>query len=223
MPASVMYSVRSSAMRLVSVVTSTRPPLLDGSRHSASRSSTWLLDRADLVTGSISPVGRMTCSAKAPPVRSISHGPGVALTKTVCGAIALPLLEFQRPVVDAGRQAEAEFVQDGLAREVAAGTSRRSGHGDVAFVHDQQRVFRQVFEQGRRRLARFAAGKIAASSSRCRCRRRSSPSSRCRIACAAPAAAPPAACRRHAAPAAAPSARALIESIACCSVGRGVT
>ena len=38
--------------------------------------------------GSISPVGRITCSTKTPPVRSSSHGPGVAETKTVCGRIA---------------------------------------------------------------------------------------------------------------------------------------
>jgi hypothetical protein len=42
-----------------------------------------------LVTGgSISPVGRMTCSANTPPVCSISQPPGVAETATVCGRIA---------------------------------------------------------------------------------------------------------------------------------------
>ena len=85
MPASVMYSVRSSAMRLVSVVTSTRPPRATASRHSASRSSTWPSTGRISVTGSISPVGRITCSAKPPPVRSISQGPGVALTKRLFG------------------------------------------------------------------------------------------------------------------------------------------
>src|SRR3712207_8751599 len=34
-------------------------------------------------------------------------------------------------------------------------------HGDVALVHHQQRVLRQVLEQGRRRLARVAAGEVA--------------------------------------------------------------
>ena len=35
------------------------------------------------------------------------------------------------------------------------------GHRDVALVHDQERVVRQVFEQGRRRLARAPAGQEA--------------------------------------------------------------
>src|SRR6266852_3105176 len=39
-------------------------------------------------TGSIRPVGRTTCSTKTPPVRSISHGPGVAETKMVWPRIA---------------------------------------------------------------------------------------------------------------------------------------
>jgi hypothetical protein len=38
-------------------------------------------------TGSISPVGRITCSVKAPATRSSSHGPGVAETNTECGRI----------------------------------------------------------------------------------------------------------------------------------------
>ena len=36
----------------------------------------------------MSPVGRITCSEKTPPVSFISHGPGVAETKVVCGRIA---------------------------------------------------------------------------------------------------------------------------------------
>src|SRR3546814_2565627 len=35
----------------------------------------------------MSPVGRITCSLKTPPVWFISHGPGVADTLTVCGRI----------------------------------------------------------------------------------------------------------------------------------------
>src|SRR3546814_9860269 len=38
-------------------------------------------------TGSMSPVGRITCSVKTPPVRPISHGPGVAETNTDSGRI----------------------------------------------------------------------------------------------------------------------------------------
>ena len=67
-------------MRLVSVVTRTRRPLSTAARHSASRSSTCDDAGRTMHTGSISPVGRITCSANAPPVRSSSHGPGVADT-----------------------------------------------------------------------------------------------------------------------------------------------
>ncbi|MEZ6010661.1 MAG: hypothetical protein R3C08_02160 [Hyphomonas sp.] len=44
--------------------------------------------RATSTGGSSRPVGRMTCSVKTPPVRSSSHGPGVAETCTVCGRMA---------------------------------------------------------------------------------------------------------------------------------------
>ena len=67
-------------MRLVSVVTSTRCPLAAQSRHSAIRSSTWFSTGRTMQTGSISPVGRISCSVKTPPVRPSSHGPGVAET-----------------------------------------------------------------------------------------------------------------------------------------------
>ena len=83
-----MYSVRSSAMRFVSVVTSTRLPFAATSRHSAIRSSTCEATGRMMVGGSMRPVGRITCSVKTPPVCSISQGPGVAETKTDCGRIA---------------------------------------------------------------------------------------------------------------------------------------
>src|SRR3546814_8038385 len=38
-------------------------------------------------TGSMRPVGRITCSVKTPPVRCSSHGPGVAETNTDSGRI----------------------------------------------------------------------------------------------------------------------------------------
>jgi hypothetical protein len=67
-------------MRLVSTVTRTRYPLAATSWHSAIRSSTWVATGRISTGGSIRPVGRMTCSAKTPPVRSISQAPGVAET-----------------------------------------------------------------------------------------------------------------------------------------------
>jgi hypothetical protein len=65
----------------------------------------------------------------------------------------VPLLEAQRAVVDAGRQAEAVFGQRRLAAEVAAIHAADLRHGDVAFVDEEQRVVGQIFEQRRRRLA----------------------------------------------------------------------
>jgi DNA-binding transcriptional MerR regulator len=74
------YSVRSSAMRLVKVVTRTRRPRAAQVRHSAIRSSTWDSTGRTRHGGSIRPVGRITCSTNTPPVCCISHGPGVAET-----------------------------------------------------------------------------------------------------------------------------------------------
>ncbi len=148
-------------MRLVSVVTRMRPPRPITMRHSASRSSTWRSTGRTSVTGSISPVGRITCSANTPCTRSISHGPGVALTMDGLRPEALPLLELQRPVVEAGRQPEAELRQDGLARMVAPLHAADLRHGDVALVDDQQRVLGQVLEQRRRRIALLAAREVA--------------------------------------------------------------
>ena len=72
-----------------------------------------------------------------------------------------PLLEFQRPVIHAGRQAEAIFRKRALAREVAFEHGPDLRHGDVAFIDDQKRVLRKILEQGRRWLARSAPRQIA--------------------------------------------------------------
>ena len=76
-------------------------------------------------------------------------------------AHGVPFLEAQRPVVHAGRQAEAVFGERRLAAEVAAIHAADLRHGDVALVDEDQRVVGDVFEQGRRRIARLAAGEIA--------------------------------------------------------------
>ena len=83
-------------------------------------------------------------------------GAGGGRDKDGLRAESLPLLEFQRPVIHAARQPEAIFRQRALAREVAFEHGPDLRHGDVAFIDDQQRVFRQIFEQRRRRLARPA-------------------------------------------------------------------
>ncbi|WDT79773.1 MAG: hypothetical protein MPW14_22030 [Candidatus Manganitrophus sp.] len=78
--------MRSSAIRLVSVVTSTRSDRSTRFRISASRSSTWPLAGRMTTFGSIRPVGRTTCSTIRPWARSSSYGPGVAETKRTVGA-----------------------------------------------------------------------------------------------------------------------------------------
>ncbi len=69
----------------------------------------------------------------------------------------VPFLEFQRPVVDAGGQAEAEFGQRVFAAVIAFVHRADLRHRHMAFVGEHQRVVGDVFEQGRRRLAGLAS------------------------------------------------------------------
>jgi hypothetical protein len=88
-------------------------------------------------------------------------GAGRGADEDGLGAEALPLLELQRAVVGAARQAEAEIAEDDLPRVVAPVHAADLRHGDMALVHDQQRAFGQVFEERRRRLAGVTAGEVA--------------------------------------------------------------
>ena len=126
------------------------------------RSSTWSSTGLISTGGSISPVGRITCSAKTPPVCSSSQGPGVAETATVCGRIASHSLKRSGRLSMQRRQAEAIFGERDLAAMVAARHRADLRHRLVALVDEQQGVFGQIFEQGRRRLAGQAAGEEAA-------------------------------------------------------------
>src|SRR5208337_1107642 len=73
----------------------------------------------------------------------------------------VPFLEAQRAVVHAGGQAEAVFGQRRLAPVVAAIHAADLRDRHMALVGENERVVGQIFEQGRRRLARPAAGQIA--------------------------------------------------------------
>ncbi|SLJ20955.1 Uncharacterised protein [Mycobacteroides abscessus subsp. abscessus] len=64
--------MRSSAIFLVRVVTSTRSSRSVRRRISCTRSSIWPLVGFTTTFGSTSPVGRMTCSTTSPPVRPSS-------------------------------------------------------------------------------------------------------------------------------------------------------
>ena len=81
MPISARYSVRSSAIRFVRVVTRIRSFAAARFRISPVKSSIWFFTGRISTSGSTNPVGRITCSTKAPLHFSISYGPGVALTK----------------------------------------------------------------------------------------------------------------------------------------------
>ena len=112
-------------------------------------------------TGSMRPVGRTTCSTKTPPVRSISHGPGVAETKIVWPRIASHSSNLS------GRLS----MQDGRRKPNSASVDLRAKSprymppscGTVTWLSSTMRSasLGQVFEQGRRRLARAAAGQVA--------------------------------------------------------------
>ena len=67
----------------------------------------------------------------------------------------LPLLESQRPVVQARRQPEAELAQHVLTRPVPPRHAADLRDRHVALVHDQHGVLGQVLEQRRRRLSRL--------------------------------------------------------------------
>ncbi len=73
--------VRSSAIFLVRVVTSTRSPLAERLLHSLRRSSICPSTGRTTISGSSRPVGRMTCSTTGAPSWR-SRVPGVALTYT---------------------------------------------------------------------------------------------------------------------------------------------
>ncbi len=73
----------------------------------------------------------------------------------------LPFLEVQRPVVERGREPEAELDQSPLARSVAAVHPAELRDGDVALVDEHQVVVREIIQQRGRRLSRRAAGQMA--------------------------------------------------------------
>ena len=74
----------------------------------------------------------------------------------------LELLEGQRPVVERGRQAEAEVDQDLLAGPVVLVHAHDLGDRHVALVDDQEPVRREVIQQGPRPRASHPPGEMAA-------------------------------------------------------------
>src|SRR5262245_52928622 len=72
----------------------------------------------------------------------------------------LPLVEPQWPVVQGGREPEAVLDQRLLARAVAAVHAAELRDRDVALVHDEQGVARQIVEERRWRLTLLAAREV---------------------------------------------------------------
>ena len=88
MPCSWRYSVKSSDIRFVNVVTRTLLPCSITILISESKSSTCVSTGLISMGGSNNPVGLIICSANIPPDCSNSHFCGVAETNTACGRIA---------------------------------------------------------------------------------------------------------------------------------------
>jgi hypothetical protein len=104
----------------------------------------------------------MTCSAKTPPVCSISQLPGRRRHADRLRAHRVPFVEAQRPVVDRRRQAEAIFGERDFPSMVAARHRADLRHDLVAFVDEQHGIFGEIFEQRGGRLAGQATGQEAA-------------------------------------------------------------
>ncbi len=159
-PAPGSTAVRSSAIRLVSVVTSTRSLRAARSRISASRSSTWPFTGRISIGGSIRPVGRMICSTTTPPAALQLEGPGRGRDEDHLVGPRLPLLEVQRAVVERRRQAEAVARPGPPCATGRRGTSRGSAAPSGGSRPRTRGVGREVVEQRRRRLARRPAGQV---------------------------------------------------------------
>ena len=148
-------------MRLVSVVTSTRWPFSRQARHSARRSSTWCSTGRTMQIG-VDQAGRADHLLDEHAAGALElPGRGRGRDEHRLRPHHVPLLELERPVVDAGGQAEAELGQRALALEVALVHAADLRHRDVALVDEQDGVLGDVLEQGRRRLAGRAAGQVA--------------------------------------------------------------
>ncbi len=139
--------MRSSAIFLVSVVTSTRSSRSVRLRISPIRSSICPLVGLTTTCGSTSPVGRMTCSTNSPPVWLSSYGPGVADRYTVCPIRSANSSQVSGRLSTARRQPEPEIDEVALARHVALVHAADLRHRHMRLVDDEQEVLREVVDQ----------------------------------------------------------------------------
>ena len=198
--------MRSSAIFLVSVVTSTRSPL----RHPVVDQ----LDQVvDLPLGGLDDHLGVDEPGRADDLLDdlVGHA---QLVRARRGrqehALVDPLehlFEAQRAVVACARQAEAVVDEHVLAAAVALELAVQLRHGDVALVDHQQEVVGEVVEQRERRLAEVAAVDVHRVVLDAVAVADLAGSSRGRTACASAAAAPRAACPPSRTTRAAPAAR----------------
>jgi hypothetical protein len=183
--------VRSSAIFLVRVVTSTRCSRrpAPGSPRAGRRSGPWWAGP--------SPRGRSARwggrSARPPLGVLALEGPGGGRQEDHLVGPVQPLVEAQRPVVHRRGQPEAVLDQHLLAGAVALVLAADLGDGDVGLVDDGQVVVGEVVEQGVGGLPREPGRRGGGSSSRSPSRTRPPASSPGRRRCASAGAGPPAA------------------------------
>ena len=145
--------MRSSAIFLVSVVTSTRSPTASRARISSSRSSIWPARAAHLDLG-VDQAGRADDLLHHP--RRVLQLERARRRRDQHG-LRHPvheLVEAQRPVVERRRQPEAVPDELLLAAAIALVHAADLRHGVVRLVDEDQEVAREVVEQRERRRAR---------------------------------------------------------------------
>ena len=148
-------------MRLVSVVTSTRSPLLRPHPDLGEEVVDLALHRPDLQPRVHEAGGAdHLLDHDAPRLLQLVGARRGGDVERLADPL-LELLEVERAVVEGRGQAEAVLDERRLALAVAVVHPAHLRDRLVGLVHHDQRVLRQVVEQRRRRLARLASGEVA--------------------------------------------------------------
>ncbi len=153
--------MRSSAIFLVRVVTSERPPASDALWMRSMRSSICPVVGWITTSGSTRPVGRMTWSTTWRRDLELV-GAGGGRQEDHLAHLVGELVEGEGAVVEGRGQAEAVLHQGLLAGPVTLVLAVDLGDGHVALVDDGEEVRGEEVEQGVGRLARAAAVEVAA-------------------------------------------------------------
>src|SRR5271169_3513134 len=107
--------------------------------------------------GRINQAGRADHLLREHAARALQFpGPGRRRNIDSLGTHRVPLLEFERPIVDTGWKPESVLRKRRLAAVVALIHAADLGHADMAFIAKDERFVWQIFEQGRRWFAGLA-------------------------------------------------------------------